>query len=365
MTRTAISPRFAISTFSNTSYLSSTCFECLRPSEHRGITADHRGNTCDHPGGHRQAPSDDHGALWDHHTGTHRKLSATPQNAWTQEPSSQFEVLSGPAGTRFTEVRRFEVIDSTNRYLIDEALSGASEGLVAVADYQTAGRGRLGRRWVAPPGSNLLASVLLRPALSATQLHLVTAVMGLAASDACNGLVGVEPTLKWPNDLLVGDRKLAGILAESVQDAVVVGLGLNVRWPERHSERPASAQDRDNRERREHGEPRQDREQAITSLWLESGGQTDAKAFEPIAVLQAVLENLEWRVGELFGPEGRERQASEYRMRCGTLGRHVHVSLGERTFDGTATGITPEGRLEVESSDGMVEIAAGDVFHID
>jgi BirA family transcriptional regulator, biotin operon repressor / biotin---[acetyl-CoA-carboxylase] ligase len=261
------------------------------------------------------------------------------------------------------------VIDSTNRYLIDEALSGASEGLVAVADYQTAGRGRLGRRWVAPPGSNLLASVLLRPGLNATQLHLVTAVVGLAASDACSGLSRVEPTLKWPNDLLVGDRKLAGILAESVRDAVVVGLGLNVRWPERHSERPVSAEDGDNRQDRKEAEQRSGlpdpQEQGITSLWLESDGRTDSKAFDPIVVLRAVLENLEWRVGELFDPEGRERQAREYRRRCGTLGRHVHVSLGERTFDGTATGITPEGRLEVESSGGMVEIAAGDVFHID
>src|SRR5438093_6330551 len=125
------------------------------------------------------------------------------------------------------EVRRFAELDSTNRWLLDEARAGAGEGLAVVADHQTAGRGRLGRTWVAPPGSSLLVSVLFRPR-SLEAGHLLTTAVALAACDACGRVAGVAPDLKWPNDLLVDDRKLGGILAEAEGPAVVVGLGLNV-----------------------------------------------------------------------------------------------------------------------------------------
>src|SRR5947208_2273673 len=128
------------------------------------------------------------------------------------------------------EVRRFAELDSTNRWLLDEARAGAAEGLVVVADHQTAGRGRLGRTWVAPPGSSLLVSVLFRPRSLETG-HLLTTAVAVAACDACEGVAGVAPDLKWPNDLLVGDRKLGGVLAEAEGAAIVVGLGLNVNWP--------------------------------------------------------------------------------------------------------------------------------------
>ncbi len=134
------------------------------------------------------------------------------------------------AGTRFDDVRWFDRIDSTNRYLLDRAAEGAPEGLVAVADEQTAGRGRLGRTWVAPPGSALLVSALLRPRLAVDRTHLVTLAAGLAALDAVRALTGVQAGLKWPNDVVVDDRKLAGILAEADGvGAVVVGMGCNVR----------------------------------------------------------------------------------------------------------------------------------------
>ncbi len=128
--------------------------------------------------------------------------------------------------------------DSTNRYLLDEARAGAAGGLVVVADHQTAGRGRLGRRWEAPAGANLLVSVLLRPSLPIEELHLCTVAMALATRAACSAVTAgaVVPVLKWPNDVMVGERKLAGILAETIPGdggsrAVVVGMGLNVAWP--------------------------------------------------------------------------------------------------------------------------------------
>jgi BirA family biotin operon repressor/biotin-[acetyl-CoA-carboxylase] ligase len=142
-------------------------------------------------------------------------------------------------GPRFTAVRRLAETDSTNREALTAARAGAPEGLVVVAVHQTAGRGRDGRSWLAPPGSSLLVSVLLRPppSLGGDRVHEVTKAAALAAADACREVAGVEPGFKWPNDLLVGDRKLAGLLAEAEWDghgglaALVVGLGLNVNWP--------------------------------------------------------------------------------------------------------------------------------------
>src|SRR6516165_7996333 len=134
------------------------------------------------------------------------------------------------------QVHWFEEIDSTNSYLREQARQGAGEGLVAVADHQTAGRGRLDRRWESPPGANLLASVLLRPGCLADDLHLCSGAVALAAADSCAEVADVEAVLKWPNDLLVGGSKLAGVLAEadfegSRMRGVVVGIGVNVAWP--------------------------------------------------------------------------------------------------------------------------------------
>ncbi len=128
-------------------------------------------------------------------------------------------------------MRRFARLDSTNRHVLDQARRGAPQGLVAVADHQTAGRGRLGREWVSPPGASLLASVLWRPELPVERLHLLTFAMGLAAAAACQRVARFRPGLKWPNDLVVDGAKLAGVLAEADLPVVVVGIGVNLDWP--------------------------------------------------------------------------------------------------------------------------------------
>jgi len=269
------------------------------------------------------------------------------------------ETSPGPAGSRFGLVRRFAELDSTNRYLLDLARAGAPEGAVAVADYQSAGRGRLGRRWEAPPGSNLLASVLLRPVLAVEELHLCTVEVALAAADACGRGAGVTPELKWPNDLMVGGRKLGGILAEAIPaeaipagsplgPAVVVGLGLNVRWPP-----PDTAPERSP------GEGPDEVAAAATSLWRETGVEHD-----PLAVLGLVLTGLEGRLVDLGDREGRRRLAGEYRRRCGTVGKTVRVSLAGEAFTGTATDITLEGHLVVDVGACFRTVAAGDVVHL-
>jgi len=296
-------------------------------------------------------------------------VSATSE----KRESPPFVVAPAPPGTRFVEIRRFETLDSTNRYLIDQAVAGGPEGLVAVASYQSAGRGRLGRSWLAPPGTNLLASVLFRPALDPDDLHLLSIVVALATADACREVAGFDPQLKWPNDLYLGGRKLAGVLAESVpadaeHRAVVVGLGLNVRWPPPDSE--------------PHEMPVPGELESIaTSLWREtdssgpssgtssrtSSGTSSGSAprLEPQIILELLLGSLEHRLGDLDHPDGRRRQAAEYRRRCGTLGRRVSVTLGEEIVEGMAVDVTEAGHLVVDAGEGFRTITAGDVVHVD
>lgn len=262
------------------------------------------------------------------------------------------------ASTRFAEVRWFGEIDSTNRYLIEEARHGAPEGVVAVADHQTAGRGRLGRTWVAPPGASLLASILLRPPLALEELHLASVAVSLSAAEACTARTRVTPELKWPNDLLVEGRKLAGILAEAVlprasypsctgpaertpdsdRPAVVVGIGLNVNWPE---ELPA--------------------ELSETAVAL---NHLTGRPVDRIRLLVALLRGLEERRALMDTPEGRRQLASEYRRRCATIGHQVRVQLTDETLTGTATDITDQGHLIVETAVCLREVTAGDVVHL-
>jgi BirA family biotin operon repressor/biotin-[acetyl-CoA-carboxylase] ligase len=121
----------------------------------------------------------------------------------------------------------FERCESTQR----ELAADAPEGAVAVADEQTAGRGRLGRSWVAPPGTSLLFSINLRPRVAEARLPQLTILAGAAVSAAIQDVTGVRPEIKHPNDLLVKRRKLAGILAEAREDRVVLGVGINVNIP--------------------------------------------------------------------------------------------------------------------------------------
>ncbi len=255
-------------------------------------------------------------------------------------------------GTRFTDIRRFDSVDSTNRYLLEEARAGADDGVVAVAEHQSAGRGRLGRRWEAPAGSNLLLSVLLRPPLPADQRYLASAVVALAATDAVGAVLSIELGIKWPNDLLASDgRKLAGVLAEADAVApepsgglgppIVVGIGLNVNWPASDADLPA------------------DLVGVATSLQQQMGRSVDRGE-----VFEALLLALEPRVGALGTVSGRTGQVQDFRARCTTIGHPVRVELADSWFEGTALDVSPEGHLVVEVDDGQRSVVAGDVVHV-
>src|SRR5215467_12879272 len=129
-------------------------------------------------------------------------------------------------------ILRYESLPSTNTEVARLAAQGAEEGLAIVADEQTAGRGRLQRAWSSPKGAGLYFSILLRPAIASDRWPLITFVAALAAGDALHEAAGVQTDIKWPNDLLSGERKICGILAEAIDTpngrAVIVGIGINL-----------------------------------------------------------------------------------------------------------------------------------------
>lgn len=244
-------------------------------------------------------------------------------------------------------VTRLAETDSTNRVVLDLARAGEPEGAVVVADHQTAGRGRLGRSWVAPPGASLLVTVLLRPTIAGADAHLVTIAGALAAADACAEVAAVRPALKWPNDLVFerdGEtRKVAGLLAESVVrhdriDAIALGMGLNVQWPSPLPEELATI---------------------ATALNHECGRDVGRDA-----VLDAWLASLAERYRRLTAPGGADALLAAYRVACATLGRAVRVELAGETFVGTAVDLTREGHLVVDTDAGRRTVAAGDVVHL-
>lgn len=226
-------------------------------------------------------------------------------------------------------MRRVAETGSTNTDLAVLARAGEPAGAVLVTDHQTAGKGRLGRVWDDTPGASLLVSILFRPPWPPDEWHRLTQAVAVAAVLACRDTCGLEPSLKWPNDLLVGDRKLAGILAETAgPDAVVVGMGMNLNW---------------DADRLHPG---------ATSLAVECGhpvGRDD--------VLDALLAHL--------GATDWDGLHGAYRARLATLGRQVRVELPDGELIGVAADVAADGRLVVAAADGRnYHVAAGDVVHL-
>ena len=244
-------------------------------------------------------------------------------------------------GRLWREIRVVAETGSTNSDLLADARRGLPEGAVLAAEAQSAGRGRLGRDWVAPPRAALTFSVLLRPAaVPPARRGWVPLLAGVAVAGALREYAGVDARLKWPNDVQVNGAKLAGILAEQVGDAIVVGAGINVST--RRDELPVSG---------------------ATSLALEGATVTDRDR-----LLAGVLRELErwyraWT--DRAGDAAESGLAVEYRRLCATLGRPVVVSLpGGQTITGQADEIDDLGRLVIGSPEGPVPISAGDVVHV-
>lgn len=224
---------------------------------------------------------------------------------------------------------RLEVLESTpstNAVVADRARQGEAHGLVVVAEEQTQGRGRLDRSWVSPPRAGLTFSVLVRPDLPADRWGWIPLLAGLAVARAVREQAELDAVLKWPNDVLVDGRKVAGLLAEAVDGtAVVVGVGLNVTT--REGELPHAQ---------------------AGSLQLAGATMTDRGT-----VLKAVLRGLAGALGD--------RAFSAYRELCSTLGQQVRVELpGGTSVTGLAEEVDEQGRLVVDGT----PYAAGDVVHL-
>jgi BirA family transcriptional regulator, biotin operon repressor / biotin---[acetyl-CoA-carboxylase] ligase len=240
-------------------------------------------------------------------------------------------------------------VGSTNVELSTRALAGAPEGSVLVAEHQSAGRGRLDRGWASPPRSGLTFSVLLRPGegVPAARWPWLPLLTGCAVVEAVAAVSGVRPMLKWPNDVLLAERKVAGILVERLETAegpaAVVGIGLNVtstpdELPDAHA----------------------------TSLRLAGAEGTDRSI-----LLVALLRTFEtlyhaWRDAHgdpAEGAAGGLRDA--YLRRCTTVGRRVRVQTGvDQWVEGLAREVDTDGRLVVETSEGDRSLGAGDVVHV-
>lgn len=238
---------------------------------------------------------------------------------------------------------------STNADLLAAAGRGAADRTVLIADTQTAGRGRRDRSWVSPAGSGLYLSVLLRPmTVPAERLGTLGMVAGLALTHLA-AAAGVTANLKWPNDLLVGDAKCAGVLSEAEPDgagrAVVVGVGVNV------AALPADV-------------PAGPGGLAATSL-AEHGATTTDRGRLAATWLRAFVElERAWRRAE--GDVARSGVLTGYRQACGTIGRRVRVELPDATSrTGIATDVDPGGRLVLDLADGgSYPISAGDVVRL-
>lgn len=223
----------------------------------------------------------------------------------------------------------FQQLGSTNDEAKTLADAGAPEGLLVLAETQTAGRGRQGRRWLTPPGTALAFSLVLRPALPAAQAARLVMLAGVAVAEAVEHTAGVHAQLKWPNDVLLNGRKVAGILVESALreadlEYAILGIGLNVSWAPEGMDFPA------------------------TSVEAEAGRPVDRTA-----LLRAILERLEAGYPGLAG----EAVWQAYHPRLAWLGQPTEVRLEGETLIGQAEAVTADGQL-------VFRLTSGEVRHL-
>ncbi|MFV0406419.1 MAG: biotin--[acetyl-CoA-carboxylase] ligase [Propioniciclava sp.] len=225
---------------------------------------------------------------------------------------------------------------STNADLVARAEEGAEAGAVLVAAHQSRGRGRMDRDWEAPPDTSLACSVLVAPEREPADWGWLPLVVGLAVVDGLATSAGLQAGLKWPNDVLVGDRKICGILCKAVSSPSgpmgVLGFGINVSMSA--EQLPVAT---------------------ATSVRLAG---SDATA---TAVVTGVLERLAERYRAW---DAGQDVARDYRERCLSLGQEVEVQLSEESFVGTAVDIDAHGGLVVEAGGERRTVVAGDVLHL-
>lgn len=265
-------------------------------------------------------------------------MPVTPEQM--RRPSLDAGALAALAPDLTVEV--LDTTTSTNAVAAERARAGAPDGLVVVAEHQSTGRGRLDRSWETPPRAAALFSMVLRPTVPAADWPWLPLLTGHTVAKALRAS-GYAAGVKWPNDVLVGDRKVAGILVERVETpdgpAAVVGVGLNVSLTADELPVPTG-----------------------TSLALESGTEPDRTAVL-VDLLRSLREAFDaWQAG---GADAVRHLRASYAAGCVTIGRDVRVEMpGGEVLLGRATGVDPSGRLVVLGPGGETAVGAGDVVHV-
>ncbi|MBI4355888.1 MAG: biotin--[acetyl-CoA-carboxylase] ligase [Candidatus Omnitrophica bacterium] len=273
------------------------------------------------------------------------RLTHSPNGAWrlVGVPDRLTEPeLTWRLGTRLigSQVLAFQEVDSTMDLAHEWAKQGAGEGTVIVADAQRSGRGRFGRVWTSPPGTGIYCSILLRPQRDPEELSGLTLLGAVAVAEAVHLTTHLTPAIRWPNDLLIEDRKIAGILTETQRQAqepphIVMGIGINVNTP-------------------------------AALLPPEAGSLTEAAGLpvDRLALARALLQQLDrYYLAWLAGETASIHQA--WRRHLTTLGHEVTIQQRDRTLTGTAVDVTETGALVLRGADGITQtIHAADTIQV-
>lgn len=234
----------------------------------------------------------------------------------------------------------FDETDSTNTEARKAAEDGAPHGTLAVADYQSMGKGRRGRSWEAPHGVGIWMSLVLRPGLHPTCASMLTLVAALAVADGIRQVSGLEARIKWPNDIVAGGKKVCGILTEMSTELecihyVVTGIGINVA----NREFPEEIRD------------------VATSVWLETG-----KEIKRSQLIAAIMKSYETYYARFMETRDMSRLLEEYNGLLANCGQKVQVLSPDHSYTGTAIGIDETGELLVRGEDGETRrVLSGEV----
>lgn len=237
------------------------------------------------------------------------------------------------------EIHYYETIDSTNTKAKELAEQGSPSGTLVVADQQVAGKGRRGRSWDSPPNTGIFMTILLKPEINPNHASMLTLVAALAVAEAINDVTGACARIKWPNDIVIGGKKICGILTEmSAQfdyiSNIVVGIGINVHnesFPEEIS-------------------------QVASSLFLECG-----QKFHRAFIIEKVLEHFE-EYYEIFAEtEDLTGLMNQYNSLLVNRGANVRVLDPKKPFEGKAMGITKKGELIVDTWEARRLVSSGEV----
>ena len=234
-----------------------------------------------------------------------------------------------------SEVLFLPEIDSTNNLAKKHSKNNAQEGLVIIAESQTGGRGRMGRSWHSPPETGIYLSILLKPNLKPDHLSFITLLAGVSAISTINEISHQRANLKWPNDILINDKKVCGLLCEMTQEkgssfSVVIGIGINVnQLPEQFPK---------------------DLKKTATSLRIVNGSPINR-----LTVIQSLLTTLD-REYRFFLAEGGHSVIKKWKLNTDLFGKKVSVKRGSVIITGTAMNLDELGRLVLRRDNGHAEV---------